>query len=131
MQKINNVWLADSQYVAGDDVSIADLLLSTEIDMLILLDASAKVGRRMFHLSVCERREYEKQSGIIRLRNNDSCNRDRISRSSWNPMKGSRPGWPVCGLGVRLNMKSHMQCWIERTSGTWMFLAAREANCSV
>ena len=38
------MWLKDTDYVAGDEISIADLLLSTEIDMLILLDTTPQVN---------------------------------------------------------------------------------------
>lgn len=41
---INNVWLADSDYVAGDDVSIADLQLSCEVNMLRLMDGAPLVS---------------------------------------------------------------------------------------
>ena len=40
MQTINDVWLAEDEYVAGADISIADLLLATEVDMDRLLDAA-------------------------------------------------------------------------------------------
>ena len=37
MQTLETYWLADSAFVAGGEVSIADILLLTELDMLHLL----------------------------------------------------------------------------------------------
>lgn len=34
MDAIEEVWLRDSRFVAGDEVSVADLLIATELDML-------------------------------------------------------------------------------------------------
>lgn len=34
LDKIENVWLRSSPYVAGEEVSIADLLIATELDLL-------------------------------------------------------------------------------------------------
>lgn len=44
LQNLNNVWLSEGMYVAGgSQPSIADLLMSCEIEMLRLMDASEQV----------------------------------------------------------------------------------------
>lgn len=43
VQMLERFWLASSSYVAGDQVSIADLLLVTELDMLHMLAGATEV----------------------------------------------------------------------------------------
>lgn len=50
LQDMNNVWLAKSSFVAGEQISIADLLISCELSMLELLDG-AKVRPPLSHFS--------------------------------------------------------------------------------
>ena len=38
LSTLNSVWLKDSLYVAGNEISIADLLLACEVEQLVLLD---------------------------------------------------------------------------------------------
>lgn len=43
VQMLEGFWLASSSYVAGDQVSVADLLLVTELDMLHMLAGATEV----------------------------------------------------------------------------------------
>lgn len=49
-QRINDIWLKDSDYVAGNDISIADLQLAAEIDMSELLSATSKARGRVMRV---------------------------------------------------------------------------------
>lgn len=40
MQAIETVWLAGRDYVAGDHVSLADLLMCCELEQLVMLEAA-------------------------------------------------------------------------------------------
>lgn len=42
LQDINDVFLKDAYFVAGDEISIADLLLACEVEQLRFQDASGK-----------------------------------------------------------------------------------------
>jgi hypothetical protein len=43
VQMLDSFWLASSSYVAGNQISIADLLLVTELDMLEMLAGATEV----------------------------------------------------------------------------------------
>lgn len=47
LQMLESFWLASGSYLAGDDISIADLYLVTELDMLQMLAGATEVS----HLS--------------------------------------------------------------------------------
>ena len=41
---LERYWLASSSFVAGNEISIADLLIVTELDMLHMLAGANEVG---------------------------------------------------------------------------------------
>lgn len=43
MQMLESFWLKSSAFVAGEEISIADLLMVTELDMLHMLAGSDQV----------------------------------------------------------------------------------------
>ncbi|KAK9803717.1 hypothetical protein WJX73_005579 [Symbiochloris irregularis] len=47
LQALERYWLADTTFVAGDDISIADLLICTELVMLRMLDGAQDEVRDM------------------------------------------------------------------------------------
>ena len=47
-QALDGYWLGEQQFVAGDEVSIADLLLGCEVEMLALLDAADQARTSLF-----------------------------------------------------------------------------------
>lgn len=44
MQMMETFWLASTVFIAGDEISIADLLYSCELDEMRLLDAVEQVS---------------------------------------------------------------------------------------
>ena len=44
LQSLEQYWLASSKFLAGDKISVADLLHCCEMDQLCLLDGAEQVG---------------------------------------------------------------------------------------
>lgn len=56
---LTNIWLKDSQFIAGDEISVADLVAATEIEQLGELTTSGYILRLKLNIFFAVRRSYK------------------------------------------------------------------------
>ena len=64
LQSMETYWLADTSFVAGNKISIADLLYSCELEEMCLLDSVAQVRLCTF-LCACISSELQKMGALL------------------------------------------------------------------
>lgn len=53
LQMLERFWLKDSSFIAGNEISIADLLMVTELDMLNALEGATEVRNLPILTAMC------------------------------------------------------------------------------